>query len=213
MPVCVWESLAEVWVDGGLLWIWGHWLQQFWKFWHLGLSPFEGGHCHQQKTGLKTYWTWPCQNKAQFSQQPVPSIRKLTQTSYPHPSEGRQNENHNHRKLIKLITWSTTLPNSMKLWAMPCRATLDRWVIVESLIKHGSLEKGMANHLSIHALRTPRTVQTGKRYDTERWTPHVVRSPICYWRRARNSSRMKGAEPKRKQCPVVYVSGGESLML
>ena len=24
---------------------------------------------------------------------------------------------------------------------------------------------------------------------------------------------MKGAEPKRKQCPVVYVSGGESLML
>ena len=28
---------------------------------------------------------------------------------------------HNHRKLIKLITWTTALFNSMKLWAMPCR--------------------------------------------------------------------------------------------
>ena len=43
------------------------------------------------------------------------SIRKLPQASYPHPSEGRQNENHNHRKLTKLITWATALSNSMKL--------------------------------------------------------------------------------------------------
>ena len=35
--------------------------------------------------------------------------------SYPYPSEGRQNEKHNHRKLIKLITWTTALSNSMKL--------------------------------------------------------------------------------------------------
>ena len=28
------------------------------------------------------------------------------------PSEGRENENHNHRKLIKLITWTTALSNS-----------------------------------------------------------------------------------------------------
>ena len=32
--------------------------------------------------------------------------------SYPYPSEGRQNENHNHRKLI---TWTTALSNSMKI--------------------------------------------------------------------------------------------------
>ena len=163
LPVCAWESLAKVWVDSGLPWGWGHWLQLFWEAWHLGLSLFKGGHYHQQKTGLKTYWTWPCQNKTQFSPQPIPPIRKLAQISYPHPSEGRQNENHNHRKLIKLITWSTTLPNLMKLWAMPCRATLDRWVMVESLTKHGSLEKGMANHFSILALRTPWTVRTGKK--------------------------------------------------
>ena len=36
------------------------------------------------------------------------------------------------RKLIKLITWTTALSNSMKLWAMLCRATQDRWVMVES---------------------------------------------------------------------------------
>ena len=30
-------------------------------------------------------------------------------------SEGRQNENYNHRKLIKLITWTTALSKSVKL--------------------------------------------------------------------------------------------------
>ena len=33
---------------------------------------------------------------------------------YPYPSEGRQDENHKHRKLINLITWTTSLYNSMK---------------------------------------------------------------------------------------------------
>ena len=55
------------------------------------------------------------QSKTQFSPWPVPPIRKLIQDSYPHPSEGRQNENHNHRKLTKLITWITTLCGLKKL--------------------------------------------------------------------------------------------------
>ena len=33
----------------------------------------------------------------------------------PSPSEGRQTENHNHRKLTSLITWTTALSNSVKL--------------------------------------------------------------------------------------------------
>ena len=33
----------------------------------------------------------------------------------PSPSEGRQTENHSHRKLTNLITWTTALSNSMKL--------------------------------------------------------------------------------------------------
>ena len=31
------------------------------------------------------------------------------------PSQGRQTENHNHRKLTSLITWTTALSNSVKL--------------------------------------------------------------------------------------------------
>jgi len=50
------------------------------------------------------------QSKTQFSPQAVPPIKKLAQTSCPYSLEGRQNENHSHRKLIKLITWTTTLP-------------------------------------------------------------------------------------------------------
>ena len=31
-----------------------------------------------------------------------------------------------------MITWITALSNPMKLWAMPCRATQDGWVMMES---------------------------------------------------------------------------------
>ena len=85
---------------------------------------------HQQKIGLKIYWAWPHPSK-KLSPQSVSPIRKRPQASYPYPSEGRQNENHNHKKWIKLITWTIALSNSMKLWAM-CRATKDRRVMVES---------------------------------------------------------------------------------
>ena len=44
--------------------------------------------------------------------------------------------NHNHRKLIKLITWTIALSDSMKLGAMLCRATQDGQVIVESSDKN-----------------------------------------------------------------------------
>ena len=40
----------------------------------------------------------------------------IVQLSHPYmTSEGRQNENHNQRKLTNLITWTTALSNSMKL--------------------------------------------------------------------------------------------------
>ena len=82
------------------------------------------------------------QNKTQFPPQLVSPIRKLPKASYPSPSEGRQNENHNHRKLTKLITWTTALSSSMKLWAMPCRTTQDGWVMVESYDKMWSTGEG-----------------------------------------------------------------------
>ena len=43
------------------------------------------------------------------------SHQEISISSYPSPSEGRQTENHNHRKLTNLITWTTSFSNSMKL--------------------------------------------------------------------------------------------------
>ena len=119
----------------------------------------------QQKIGLKIFWAWPRPSE----QDPVsPTVSLSHQEAsislLSFSIRGRQNENHNHRKLIKLITWTTALSNSMKLWAMPCRATQDGRVMVESSDKTWSTgEEGMANHFSILALRTPWIVWKGKK--------------------------------------------------
>ena len=79
------------------------------------------------------------------------------------------------------------------------------------LTECGPLEKGMANHFSILALRTPWTVWKGKWQDTERETLQVSRCPICYRRSGRNNSRKnEGMEPKQKQYPVLDVTGNRS---
>ena len=93
--------------------------------------------------------------------QSVLPIRKLPWASYPSPSEGRQNENHNNRKLIKLITWTTALSNSMKLWAMPCRVTQDGWVTVESSDKMWPTGEGNGNQLQYSCLLNPMNSMMG----------------------------------------------------
>ena len=74
---------------------------------------------------------------------------------HPSPSEGRQTENHNHRKLTNLIKWTTALSNSMKLWAMMCRATQDGWVMVESSDKTWSTGEGNGKPLQYSGLENP----------------------------------------------------------
>ena len=69
--------------------------------------------------------------------------------------DGRQNENHNHVKLTKLITWTTALSNSMKLWAMPCRATQDGRVTVENSDKTWSSGEGSGKPLQYSCLENP----------------------------------------------------------
>ena len=85
---------------------------------------------NQRKIGLKINWVWPCPSE----QDPVSPTVSLShqESSISLLSEGRQNENHNHITLIKLITWTTVLFNSMKLWVMPCSPTQDGQVMVES---------------------------------------------------------------------------------
>ena len=74
-----------------------------------------------------------------------------------YPSEGRQNENHSHRKLTKLITWITALSNLMKLWAVLCRATQDGQAMVERSDRMWSTGEGNSKPLQYSALRTPWT--------------------------------------------------------
>ena len=103
-----------------------------------------------------------------------PSQWKRPQVSYPHTSKGRQNENHNHRKLTKLITWITALSNSMKLWAMPCRATQDWWVMVESSDKTWSTGKENGKPFQHFCLENPMNSRKGKK-----------KFAFCYWWRER----------------------------
>ena len=73
---------------------------------------------------------------------------------------------------------------STKLRAMPCRATQDGLDVMEASDKGDPLEKGMANHSSIPALRTPRTVWKGKNIWHRKMSPlRSVDVPIYYWGR------------------------------
>ena len=79
------------------------------------------------------------------------------------------------------------------------------------------LKKGMTNHFSILALRTPWTVWKGKKiYDIERWTPGSVQfssgalegakhATGDQWRN--NSRKNEDMDPKQKQHPAVDVTG------
>ena len=114
--------------------------------------------------------------------------------------DGRENENHNHRKLTK---WTTVLSNSMNYEPRhvgPPKTDGSWWRV---LTKCGPLEKGMANHFSILALRTPWTVQKGKKIG--HWTRNSpVSSMLLEKNREITSERTK---PQWKQCPVVDVTG------
>ena len=65
---------------------------------------------------MKDLQAWPCPPEQDpASPQPVLPIRKLAQAAYTPPSEGRQNENNNHRKLTKMSTWIIFWCNSVEL--------------------------------------------------------------------------------------------------
>ena len=124
-----------------------------------------------------------------------------------------QTENHNHRKLTSLIIWTTALSNSMKLWAMLCRAIQDRWVMVESSDKMWSTGEGNGKPLQ-YSWEPHEHYEKAKRQDTERWTPQVVGAQYATGDQRRNNSKKnEGKEPKQKQHPVVDVTGDRGKMM
>ena len=169
---CLWVSRSLQWRRGSTVACCG---VRGTEYNSLGVSPFEGSHhychyfyhtlvsgqttgrehspTHQQKIGLAIYWAWPWPSEQDPNSPRVcPSHQGASTSLLPYPSEGRQNGNHNHRKLIQVITWITALSNSMKLWAMPCRATQDRRVMVERFDKTWSTGEGNGKPLQYSCL-------------------------------------------------------------
>ena len=134
------------------------------------------------------------------------------EASYSPPSEGRQNENHNHRKLTNLITWTTALSNSMKLWAMPCRATQDRQVMEESSDKTWSTGEGNGKPLQYSCLENP--MSSMKRQKDRTVKDELSRTIGAHyatgdqWRN--NSRKNEEMDREQKQHPVVDMTGDGS---
>ena len=79
-------------------------------------TGWEHSSAHQQKIGLKIYGAWAHPSEQELASPPVSLSRQEASTSLLSFSIRRQTGgNHNHRKLAKLITWTTALSNSMKL--------------------------------------------------------------------------------------------------
>ena len=107
----------------------------------------------------------------------------------------RQTENHRHRKLTNLITWTTALSNYNPCLVGPPKMDRSWWRV---LTKCGPLEKGMANHFSILSLRTPWTVWKDKNIGE---LPRSVGAQYPTGDQWRNNSRKNGDGAKSKTTP------------
>ena len=106
---------------------------------------------HQQKSRLKISGAWPIRTRPSFPlDQSLPSGSFHKPLILLHQKADRMKTS--HRKWIKLITWTTALSKSMKLWAMPCRATQDRRVMVENSDKTRSTGEGNGKPLQYSCL-------------------------------------------------------------
>ena len=116
----------------------------------------------------------------------------------------------------------TTITESGTIWSQGPQSCLTQWNYEPChvgppksdwswwrvLTKHGPLEKGMANHFSSRALRTPWTVWKVKKVGHWKRNSRLVGAQYATGDQSRNNSRKnEGMEPKQKQHPVVDVTG------
>ena len=108
----------------------------------------------------------------------------------------------------------TALSNSMKLSAMWCRETQDRWVMLESSDKMWSTGEGNGKPLQYSCLEYMSPMYSMKRQKDKTLKVELPRSIGAQyatgeqWRN--NSRKNEGTEPKQKQHPVVDVTGDGS---
>ena len=104
--------------------------------------------------------------------------------------------------LTKLITWTTGLSNSMKLWAIPGRATQDGQVTAESSDQTWSA-KGNGKPLQYSCLENPmNSMKRQKDKTLKDELPRSVGAQYAIGEEWTNTSRKKEeTEPKQKQHP------------
>ena len=126
-------------------------------------------------------------------------------------ARGHTHWNHNHRKLVNLITQTAALSNSMKP-SHAREATQDGWVMVERSDRMWSTGKGNGKPLQYSCLENP--MNSIKRLNDrilKEELPRSVGAQYATGDQWRNNSRMnEGMEPEQKQYPVVDVTGDGS---
>ena len=95
---------------------------------------------------------------------------------------------------------------------MPCRATQDGQVMVETSDKTWSIGERNAKSLQCSCLENPmNSMKRQKDMTLKDELPRLVGAQYVIGEEWRNNSRQnEEMEPKKKQQPVVDVSGGES---
>ena len=95
---------------------------------------------------------------------------------------------------------------------MPCRATEDRWVMVESSDKTWFTGDGNGKPLQYSCLENTKNSMKRQKYRTLKdELPRVVGAIYATGGQGRNNSRKnEGMEPKQKQYPAVDVTGDRS---
>ena len=104
------------------------------------------------------------------------------------------------------------LSNSMTLWAMPCGATHDGQVVVESSDKTWSTGEGNGKPLQYSCLENPMSSRKRQNDRTlKEELPRLVGAQYATGDQWRNNSRKnEETEPKQKQYPVVDGTGDRS---
>ena len=168
--------VIEDWRDWNFIGCWGRYriVQPPWRRSPLSSLPpgslasgqttrREHSPTYQQKIRLKIYWAWPCLSE----QDPVSPSVSLSHQEASISLLSFSIREQKEWKLTNLITWTTALSNSVKLWVMPYRATQDGRVVVESSHKMWSTGEGNGKPLQYSCLENPmRSIKRQKKQDS-----------------------------------------------
>ena len=94
-----------------------------------------------------------------------------------------------------------SLSNSVKLWVMPCRATQERWVMVESSDKMWSTEEGNGKPLQYSCLENPmNSLKRQKDRTLKDELPRSIGAQFATGDQWKNNSRKnERTKPKQEQ--------------